>query len=296
MKIRLSIGAGQARIQLSLKAKIVLLLITTLGLSACERMKPLDLLNSVTPESEYRLLEGIAYGDEPRQLLDLYLPNDSNGAPTVVFIFGGAWREGSRQDYKFVGQALAVEGYTVVIPDYRLYPAVQYPAIIDDVRDAILNIRQRTEELGLSTDRIVLAGHSSGAHAAALLASSDRYFSNQPYIAAVIGISGPYDLPLDNPEVAEVFQDVDGTRVKPPALVDSSHPPTLLLHGEDDERVVPRHTNRYAQSLRDASVPVEVKLLDGVGHIDIIAGVSTRLQFLNATRDHILAFLSGLDK
>ena len=280
----------------SRKLSTLAVLASIVWIGACAQIQALDLLNSVTPTNGYRLVAAVPYGPDTRQAFDLYHPATSNDGPLVVFIYGGAWRDGARQDYKFVGETLAKEGYTVVIPDYRLYPNVQYPGIIDDVSDAITELQQRADELEVSVDRIVLAGHSSGAHAAALLVSSNRYFKDQSFIAGLIGLSGPYDLPLDNPEVTAVFPDVDfPMHVKPPALVTSTHPPTLLLHGSDDERVLPMHTEKYTQRLLEEGVRVESRKLDGVGHAAIIAALSTRLKFLNDTREHVVGFLGTLE-
>lgn len=82
-------------------------------------------------------------------------------SPLLVFIYGGAWRKGSKSDYAFVGKALVAEGYRVVIPDYRLYPVVMYPDIFNDVHLAVMYVREHTIELGIPDDpHIVLMGHT----------------------------------------------------------------------------------------------------------------------------------------
>lgn len=260
--------------------------------AACAFVKPVDLLNSVTPKSGYELEADVAYGALPRQKLDLYRSVSGAGNPLVVFIYGGAWRDGDKADYEFVAQAFAESGYSIAIPDYRLFPTVGYPEIIDDPFNAIVFLKNNARDLNIDPTRIVLVGHSSGAHAAALIATSPRYLADQDNVIGLIGISGPYDLPLDNLEVADVFKAIkDEKSVSPPSLVGPTHPRTLLLHGADDERVAPRHTLRYERSLRDHAVPVSVALLADVGHADILAGVSSRLEFLNSTREEIMKFL-----
>ena len=102
----------------------VMALALVLLLAACS---PLGLVNAVVPDDGYEAETGIAYGPAPRQALDIYRPRHQP-APTlsaksvVVFLYGGSWRNGVRGDYRFVGAALASRGFTVVIPDYRLYP------------------------------------------------------------------------------------------------------------------------------------------------------------------------------
>ncbi len=77
------------------------------------------------------LLKGdISYGTQPRQTLDIYLPpGGAARRPVVIFWYGGAWSEGRKSDYRFVGTVLAEKGYVVVLPDYRLYPQVKFPCV-----------------------------------------------------------------------------------------------------------------------------------------------------------------------
>ncbi len=262
-------------------------------LAGCGNLGPLDILNKLTPQSGYTLIANVAYGSNERQTLDVYHSNEPKSAPTVVFIFGGAWREGAKEDYEFVAHALASEGYTTVVPNYRLHPEVVYPDIVNDVRDAVVYLRDNSETLGLASTDIVLMGHSSGAHAAALLTASDEYFQDEPWLVGLIGLSGPYDLPLDLEEVVRVFPDVaDPDSVNPTALATSTHPPSLLIHGADDQRVLPKHTKRYAEVLEEQGVEHTALLLEGEGHAQVVAGLSIRLEFLNDAKQDVFDFLS----
>ncbi|THA43073.1 alpha/beta hydrolase, partial [Streptomyces sp. A1136] len=77
------------------------------GLIACS---PLKALNAVTPGAAYQKTADIPYGANPRQQLDIYIPQKTSpdasvvaGLPVVVFFYGGSWNNGSRKDYAFVG-------------------------------------------------------------------------------------------------------------------------------------------------------------------------------------------------
>src|SRR5215212_9952176 len=94
---------------------------------------PAALLNATVPRTGYTLEADLAYGRLPRQRLDYYAPAAPRAdGKTVVFFYGGAWRQGDKADYLFLGQALASRGIGVVIADYRLFPDVRYPAFIQD--------------------------------------------------------------------------------------------------------------------------------------------------------------------
>ena len=103
-------------------------------MTACS---PLKMLNALTPDGSFDKTEGIAYGDDPRQKLDVYVPrHPMENAPVVVFFYGGSWNSGSRSDYGFVGEALASRGIVAVLADYRLYPQVRYPQFLRGQRES----------------------------------------------------------------------------------------------------------------------------------------------------------------
>jgi len=271
---------------------------TALLLSACG--SPLEALNAITPDTGFQRQAGVAFGEASRQKLDVYRAIEpADNAHTVVFVYGGAWRMGKREDYAFVAGELAGAGHDVIVPDYRLYPQVSWPAFIEDVALAIEHVDTHAGTLlGRELDEVVLMGHSSGAHSAAVIAAdSDRWLvPDAVRISGLIGIAGPYDLPLTDPEVAPVFEGVgDADRAIPVALVDADHPPTLLLHGSDDERVLPKHTERYARALRDAEVAVQVTTLEGTGHAGSIASFAAPLSLLNEASEHTLDWLGALE-
>src|SRR3569623_1407897 len=92
---------------------------------------------------------GIAYADGDRMKLDIYGPKNPTGpAPVVMFIYGGSWKQGQRQDYQFVGRALAAIGFVVVIPDYRLYPDVTYPSFLEDLANSTKWIQDNFQTYG----------------------------------------------------------------------------------------------------------------------------------------------------
>lgn len=276
----------------------ILLLSGLVLISACSMLKPVNLLNAVVPDEGYSLQAGISYGDLPRQRLDIYLPQEPVSASrTIVFVYGGAWRQGNRSEYRFLAQALANAGHTVIIPDYRLYPNVRFPDFINDVADAIRAVKDHDRQwLAYSLEEVVLMGHSSGAHSVSLLASDSSWLSDSGVsVAGLIALAGPYDLPLDDPEVVPVFDEIaDPDLVHPIALADSSHPPTLLIHGADDERVLPFHTHDYAAALVRVGVPVDKVILEGVGHVSVLSNLATPLDRRKSNLARLTGFLNSL--
>ncbi|TXH68298.1 MAG: alpha/beta hydrolase [Thiothrix sp.] len=275
-----------------------------LGLSAlllalvagCAALAPAKFLNATIPKSGFELREQ-AYGNDPRQRMDIYLPKQAvAGKAPIIFVFGGAWRSGSKEDFLFVAEALTALGHPVIIPNYRLYPAVKYPEIIDDVSQAITYLEAHAPELlGQALQPLILMGHSSGAHAAALLATKPQYlqkFNIKTPVKALIGLAGPYDLPLELEEVSQVFGKANPQEVNATVNLSPPLPPTLLLHGEADERVLPKHSRRFAESLQQARTSVELHIYPKVDHVRVLASLAKPLRGLNSSYSDISAFLA----
>ncbi len=106
---------------------LICLGLTTVGLSGCS---PLALFDALGPRDKggRLVLKDAAYGEDPRQRLDVFVPSVApERAPVLVFFYGGSWNSGSKADYAFAAQALAAQGFVTVLPDYRLYPKVRFP-------------------------------------------------------------------------------------------------------------------------------------------------------------------------
>ena len=244
-------------------------------LAACS---PLGALNALVPERAFIRHAGIAYGEGDRGRLDVYVPRTRAGGalPVVVFFYGGAWQAGRREDHLFVAEALSSRGFVVVIPDYRLFPEVRYPAFVEDGARAVAWTAANIARYRGDARSIVLMGHSAGAHIAAMLAYNPRFLDGaaRSCVKAVVGLAGPYDFTPDEPPIVALLSgEGDPDRAMPARFVRGGEPPTLLVTGDGDTRVNPGNTDRLAQRLREVGSPVEVKIYPGMSH----AGALVRL-------------------
>lgn len=262
-------------------------------------MKTTDVLNLLSAHGQDQV-QTVSYGPLERQEMDIYLPADSAQMKTpIVFIYGGAWKAGDRGDYAFVAHALTHLGHPVIIPDYRLYPSVRFPAFIHDVADAIRYLDHNASELlGNPLKQYLLMGHSAGAHTATLLGTEQSYCRDRQVgaqLSGIIALAGPYDLDLSHADVAPVFEDATAQSSKPLLNVHPSMPPVLLLHGEADKRVGQHHTERFASALREAGVQVDERIYAGVDHTKIIGSLAPPLRWLNPSYQDISNFLQAIE-
>ena len=264
------------------------------GLTACSGTA---LLNALTPGSGYTVERDLAYGGDPRQRLDLYLPDGASAeTPLLVFFYGGNWESGAKADYAFVGQAFASRGYVTAIPDYRLYPQVRYPGFVQDGAAAIVWLGKHRP--GGQHRPVFLAGHSAGAYIAAMLTLDQRFLTETgqtacPAVTAAVGLAGPYDfLPLDDTTLEAIFgPGPAGPDTQPVAYVTAGAPPMLLATGSDDRTVRPANSRTLAQRLQAVGVPAELIEYRGVGHVTIVAALAAPLRFLAPTLDDADRFL-----
>ena len=273
-------------------------------LTACG---PVTIVNALTPSFSYKKTTDIAYTatGNVRQHLDVYQPTDALAAsklrPVVVFFYGGAWQEGSRSDYLFVAEALTQRGYVVVVPDYRVYPEVKYPEFLYDGAAAVAWATNYADKYGGDRSRIFLMGHSSGAHIAAMLALDSTFLEAKKVpltaVKGLIGLAGPYDfLPLTEPNVIALFASEPNVALTQPIhyaslSIAKTTPPVLLLHGDDDKRVYPKNSINLARELRATGVKVELDLLPGMSHTDIIAKFTRLLRGDGKVVDRVDQFI-----
>ncbi len=244
--------------------------------------------------------EGVRFGPDARQRLDIYRPTGNGPFPVMVFLYGGAWDSGDRAMYRFVGDAFAAHGILTVIPDYRLWPQVRYPVFLQDCALALAWTRANIAGYGGRPSAPALIGHSAGAYNAAMLALDPSLLgavgrSPGGDLSRVVGLAGPYDfLPLHSDELRGVFgPGPAGPSTQPINHVDGRNPPMLLAAGTADGTVMPANTIRLAARIRASGGPVEERLYPGVDHLGIVGAIARPLRSLAPTLHDCLAFLRG---
>ena len=265
-----------------MRLSVISLVFGFLALTGCSGT---DVLNALTPSSGYQLIANVRYGPEDRHLLDLYVPDGANGStPTIVFFYGGSWQSGSRDDYRFVGEAFAARGYQVAIPDYRLYPDVRFPTFLEDSATAVAWVGEYAQDRGVAAGPLYLVGHSAGAYNAAMLGLDPRWLvqagSDRSRIVAIATLAGPFDfLPLESANLKAIFGPKNQRdQTQPLNYVDGLAPPMLLTTGADDDTVYPRNTINLAAKIKAAGGAVETRFYKGLGHLMIIGAVAKALR------------------
>lgn len=260
---------------------------------------PLGALNAIVPTAGYTLHKNIHYGDNAKQMLDVYVPDvTTENTPTIVFFYGGSWQWGTKDDYLFAAQGLVSLGYIVVIPNYRLYPEVRYPEFLDDSAHAVAWVFGHAQHYRMNPEHVYLMGHSAGAYNAVSLALNEHYLKKAAIksssIRGVIGLAGPYDfLPFTDPNIIAIFaSEPDSIKTQPIHYVRKNTPPMLLLTGNADETVWPKNSRNLYHALKTLDNDVTLTEYEGVGHYGIAAGLATPIDWNSQVRADIAEFIS----
>ena len=256
--------------------KLLFLIVLLLTISGCS----LKTLNTIVPDGDSALISNTEYGSLSRQHLDIHLPKALNAnAPVIIFFYGGRWQSGSKEEYQFVGQALAKRGFITVIPNYRLFPEVEFPEFINDAAKATRWTLDNIQQHGGDPSQVYLMGHSAGAHIAAMLIANKPYLSAQhieaPKIAGFIGLSGPYDFNITDADIKQVFRLAKNhNNTQPIHFIDGSEPPMLLLHGKKDKTLSITNSQHMAAKTIKMGGKAELVIYKDMAHIGTLLALA----------------------
>jgi arylformamidase len=150
----------------------------------------------------------IAYGDAAGERLDLF-PSRKRDAPLLVFIHGGWWRSLDKADFSFIAPGYLAAGFNVALSNYTLAPAASLEQITRQQLQALAWLFRNAEQYDIDAKRIVVAGHSAGAHLAAMMMAArwPQFADDLPadLVKGGILLSGLYDLePLQHADYVNV--------------------------------------------------------------------------------------------
>jgi len=252
--------------------KVILLIALLTTLSACS----LKTLNAVVPDGDSKLISNITYGSLNRQNLDIHTPNTLNtSAPVIVFFYGGRWQSGTKEEYQFVGQALAKRGFITVIPNYRLFPEAEFPVFIDDAASATTWVLNNIKQYGGDPSEVYVMGHSAGAHTAAMLITNKQYLDPRHKLAGFIGLSGPYDFKITDADIKLVFRKAPSYQdTQPISFIDGSEPPMLLLHGKKDKTLSTKNSQHMAEKTIKMGGQAELVIYKDMAHVGTLLALA----------------------
>lgn len=229
----------------------------------------------------------MSYGFDPLQKLDFWKAKNPD-APLVIFVHGGGWKRGDKRNATGADKVThwREQGYAVASINYRLVPANTVEQQAQDVADAVAWLRGHAADLGFDPGRIVLTGHSAGAHLVALVGTDGRYLEKAGLrlsdVRGVMPIDGAaYDVPAQMKEagsmMGKTYIQAFGTdperqrALSPTAHAAAPNAPTfLIIHVQREDGV--RQSRALAAALKEAGASVTIEGFPGTGlkgHMEI---------------------------
>ncbi len=223
------------------------------------------------------------------QNLDLYVPPGEGPFPLILWIHGGGWHSGAK-DLCSVGRWIPA-GFAIASVNYRLTVDTPFPAQIEDCFSALIWLRQNSNKYKIDPNKVVVSGHSAGAHLAALVAftGNTEAFVKKSDVSTQVQAaslwSGPYDFDRDNgcwPKTTMVWNPSDlfakcffpsgayeiefAKKASPINYVRSGLPPIMILHGEKDDIVTQKHATLLHEALTKQGNQVLLDIQPGKDH------------------------------
>ncbi|MBX2874135.1 MAG: alpha/beta hydrolase [Saprospiraceae bacterium] len=234
----------------------------------------LDLIYKTTPEKELKL--------------DLYYPKDlSQSTPLLLFIHGGSWKKGNKDDYRRYLVDFAEKGYVTASVSYRFSQEAAHPAALEDVVCGLQWLKDHAADYQIDTNKVAVVGGSAGGHLGMLLAYHTRdstFISSSPCgskastkIQALVNFYGPTDLTTpyarEHPSVSDFIGVSYSTdthskyaNASPLQYVSADDPPTLTFHGTLDDLVPVSQADTLDQALTAVGVASQYHRLKGWPH------------------------------
>jgi acetyl esterase/lipase len=224
--------------------------------------------------------------------LDIYLPASVENPPLLVYIHGGAWRRGSKDDLPT--EAFIDDGYALASVEFRMSSEVKFPAQIHDIKAAVRFLRGNADDYGYDASKVGIYGTSSGGHLVSVMAVSNgnammegllgNYTDQSSDVHAVVSYYGasnltsilnqstPHGLSVRKPAL-DLFiggqpedQQVLARLASPVFHVDANSAPLLMLHGDQDTQMPINQSHELHHAYQQQGVEVQLEVVHGAAH------------------------------
>jgi acetyl esterase/lipase len=265
----------------------------SIWLAAATFCASLSLVTSIAQAQEAKTYKDVVYAtvDGKALALDLYMPAGKKSPSLIVWVHGGAWYLYDKTQHP---KQLADSGFALASLDFRQSTEARFPAQIYDIKAAIRFLRAKAKDYGYRTDKIAIAGASSGGHLAALVGVTNGnkelegkegdYLKESSNVQAIVDYFGasnlttilaqstPHGLDVRKPALdkllggqPEAVQEL-AKLASPVFHVDKTDPPLLLLHGDQDPQMPINQAHELQGAYEKLGLDVAFDVVHGAGH------------------------------
>jgi dipeptidyl aminopeptidase/acylaminoacyl peptidase len=210
-----------------------------------------------------------AYGDTPRQRLDLFLA-DSPRAPTLMFIHGGYWQMNDKERFAFLAVGPLARGINVAFVEYTLAPEARMDQIVGEIRRSVAWLSKHLGDYGADPARIYVSGHSAGGHLTAMTMGFT-------VVKGGLAISGLYDLEpirLNYLNVKLRLDAAEAQRNSPMFHFPPMSTPLIVAYGTAELPELCRQSIDYAKAWADRGLPGRLVPVGGADHFTVLESLA----------------------
>ncbi|MEQ8227757.1 MAG: alpha/beta hydrolase [Rhodospirillales bacterium] len=217
----------------------------------------------------------VAYGDHPREKLDIFMPEGDGPFPIRLFFHGGFWMSRDKEDSRFVVRGQVEAGAVVISVEYALIPSVDMAELIRQCRAAVAWAWKNADSYNGDPDRLFVSGHSAGGHIAAMLQATNWTDWELPAdaIKGAAALSGIFDLtPMRRCYIDDTLNlSEDDVRMFSPEFL----PPlgggsTLIAYGGAETSEFNRQSTALANAWKPKGPGIELMEVPGANHFTIL--------------------------
>jgi arylformamidase len=233
-----------------------------------------NLTEEIRKKLRTRLNVNYAKSNDPKQTLDVYLSEEApKSAPVFIFLHGGGFREGDKDDYGYVALPFSSKGVITVVATYRWAPEYRYPSQVEDTREILAWVYRNIGSMGGDPEKIYIGGHSAGAILSASIAVDPSWTAklNLPgnIVKGCIPISGGYDM-RTNPFVEPYVSDPKLMIEASPILNIRNPPKNNLIAVGTGEEIFVQPSKDFTEKLSEKGVNAKLLVLDKMDHAETV--------------------------
>ena len=227
---------------------------------------------STETREKHAFIQDLNYGDHPRECLDLF-PSGKTNSKTLVFIHGGYWQMFDKTKFHFVAEPFLSHDITTVLINYPLAPAATMDEMVASCRKAMLWLQKNLAAFNAGPQQVYVAGHSAGAHLAAMLLEKEWAKKIQNSIKGICAISGLFDLrPIQLSYVNEALHMDKGMAIRnsPIDAVPAQDCPIMVVAGTAETAEFKEQSRKFYGNWKNKATSVELIELAGLNHFSIL--------------------------
>ena len=242
-----------------------------------------------------RLSANLRYGEKPREVLDVILPERPvDGAPLHVFVHGGYWRSGEKHNYHLVAEPVLAAGGVAALVEYDLMPHARLEVLVDQVRRAVGWLQAHCREFGADPTRLTVSGHSAGAHLASYLAAGGPDDCREPALPSIQGLfllSGIYDLSdIPHSFLREEAQMTEAEAAVWSPLMCSQYPARrIIAYGDQETAPFVEQASQFHRCLSSSVGNVDLICAPDLNHMSVVLDLADPEGFLGKLLHDLVA-------